>query len=360
MADKRTVIVKIILILSGLMFLFSAVSKSMPIQSFELFLVSKGLFNWETAPLFSRLIVSFEFFLGILLLVNLEPKRAAIPLSLVMLVVFTVHLVYDMIISGNTGNCGCFGELLPMTPLEAVIKNVLFGGALAYTYKSIELDKNRRLALSFGVYPVIVILSLLIFGWPSYTSHKEKAVADKELNSKTQQKKDITEKDTVQKAEETVQKKDTLQIKAETKPIKSREQILLEKYPPKTSIYGKFKNFSTGSLDPDQGVKLVAFLSLDCDHCLDVATRLTKMKGMAGNAQYLFYCFGEEEQRKEFYSKSGSSAPYRLMKPVEFFPYLSQSPPKLVLLVNGNVIDEWEGDEADTELVLRKIRDLEM
>lgn len=360
MADKKKILVKIILLMSGLMFLFSAVSKSVPIQSFELFLVSEGLFNWDTAPFFSRIIVSFEFFLGILMIINLEPKRAAIPLSLITLLVFTIHLLYDVAVNGNTGNCGCFGEILPMTPIEAALKNVLFGGALAFAYISSELDKTRRLALTFSIYPAVLLISLFIFGLPEYTLPEEKGVTAIKEKKRSENGGDIVKIDSLRKPEEPIKKKDTLQKKTESSPVKSKEQVLNEKYKPITSIYRKFQDFNTGSIDPDQGVKLVAFLSLDCDHCLEVATRLAKLKNMAGSAQFLFYCFGDEEQQKDFYLKSGSSAPFRLMKPVEFFPYLTQSPPKLILLVNGNIIDEWEGNEVDVELVLKKIRESQM
>ena len=49
-----------------------------------------------------------------------------IPATLLMLAVFTTHLtIVTFQDGGNSGNCGCFGSLLPMTPIEAILKNVV-------------------------------------------------------------------------------------------------------------------------------------------------------------------------------------------------------------------------------------------
>ena len=42
-----------------------------------------------------------------------------------MLAFFTIHLLIQIYLTGNQGNCGCFGALIEMTPLEAIIKNVV-------------------------------------------------------------------------------------------------------------------------------------------------------------------------------------------------------------------------------------------
>ena len=48
---------------------------------------------------------------------------------LILLSLFSFHLAIQAI-SGDASNCGCFGELIPMTPLEALIKNILTIGLL--------------------------------------------------------------------------------------------------------------------------------------------------------------------------------------------------------------------------------------
>ena len=45
---------------------------------------------------------------------------------------------------GNTGNCGCFGELIAMTPIEAIIKNIVAVGLLVWLWKILENDKKSN------------------------------------------------------------------------------------------------------------------------------------------------------------------------------------------------------------------------
>ena len=74
-----------------------------------------------------------------------------------MLVVFTTHLSIETFMNGGTsGNCGCFGSLLPMTPIEAIIKNVIALGMLIYLL--ILLPKNEKDRTNFW------ILSTVTFG----------------------------------------------------------------------------------------------------------------------------------------------------------------------------------------------------
>ena len=39
-----------------------------------------------------------------------------------MITIFSIHLSTKLL---DPGNCGCFGDLIPMTPLEALVKNII-------------------------------------------------------------------------------------------------------------------------------------------------------------------------------------------------------------------------------------------
>ena len=124
------------ILISGL-FLLSAFAKIYPDPSFYFSitafefkqLVPMG-FSMETAVYFSRIIIGIEFAIGILLLFPYNIKKIIIPATILMLAVFSVHLIIEILTGGNQGNCGCFGALLPMTPLQALIKNLLSIGLL--------------------------------------------------------------------------------------------------------------------------------------------------------------------------------------------------------------------------------------
>ncbi|MFM9006430.1 MAG: MauE/DoxX family redox-associated membrane protein, partial [Flavobacteriales bacterium] len=120
-------------IVVSMLFLVSAVSKMFPIWMFEKQLVDLGVCSWCDAPYFSRLLIALEGAIGIAILQRHFLKRFVIPVTAFLLVAFCVHLSIEMVKHGAmNGNCGCFGQLIPMTPLEAFIKNVLTLGLLVY------------------------------------------------------------------------------------------------------------------------------------------------------------------------------------------------------------------------------------
>lgn len=113
-------------ILLGILFLFSAYVKLYPIELFEFSFIEIKVANWTTAPYFARLFLALEFFLGILLILNTNGgNKLLAKFTCVTLLVFTVYLVFIIAFEGNEGNCGCFGTFIKMTPLESIVKNLI-------------------------------------------------------------------------------------------------------------------------------------------------------------------------------------------------------------------------------------------
>ena len=151
---------KILLVLRlfvGCLFLFSAYAKLHPME------MMKGITTFETnhlipmgfseisAAYFSRFIIGVEFFIGITLLFNYYLKRLIIPLSIIIITAFSIHLFTQI---GSSENCGCNGELLPMKPWQALIKNAITFIILIFMYK--KSDRNR------GSFSNVIILFLTI------------------------------------------------------------------------------------------------------------------------------------------------------------------------------------------------------
>ncbi len=111
-------------VLLGITFIFSGIIKLYPIEPFELTFVDVGVANWTFAPYLARIVIAFEVFLGVLLLLNLRLKTFTLKATTGLLVFFTFYLLYEIITKGNNGNCGCFGTFLKMTPLQSIIKNI--------------------------------------------------------------------------------------------------------------------------------------------------------------------------------------------------------------------------------------------
>lgn len=113
-------------VLLGLIFIFSAYTKLFPIELFEFSFIEIKVANWTTAPYIARFLLAFEFFIGVLLIFNFKGGNRLVPkITIGLLLVFTIYLLAIIFWQGNSGNCGCFGTMIKMTPLESIIKNIL-------------------------------------------------------------------------------------------------------------------------------------------------------------------------------------------------------------------------------------------
>ena len=138
--STKTIILKSTQYLIAFLFIISAIAKLYPspyfaISTFEAKELLPMGFSQNVASYFSRTLIGGELALGILLCQQNILKKVIIPASFLLLLIFSIHLSIDIISSGNQGNCGCFGSLLPMTPLQALIKNILAMGILIYLFK---------------------------------------------------------------------------------------------------------------------------------------------------------------------------------------------------------------------------------
>ncbi len=121
----KKVLVSILSVFIGAVFIFSALSKIPTIEQFGWTIVETTFLNWTMAEWAARLMIGLELFLGILFIAHLRIKKIAIPISIFILVIFTIYLFLVIKQHGGTGNCGCFGEVIAMTPLESIYKNVI-------------------------------------------------------------------------------------------------------------------------------------------------------------------------------------------------------------------------------------------
>ena len=135
---EQKIVFALRVLVSGL-FLLSAFAKLYPTPMYGITkvfeegqLIPMGLPE-SIVPYFSRFIIGAEIFLAITILFNNYLKRLIVPLSFIMVAIFSIHLSTQ--IFGDSENCGCFGDLIPMTPLEALIKNLITLVILFFIYK---------------------------------------------------------------------------------------------------------------------------------------------------------------------------------------------------------------------------------
>ncbi len=153
----------------GGVFLFSAYTKFISPGLTEIILIDHGIVSTrETAALVVRLLISFEFALGILLILPYSLKTIVIPTSILFLIIFTGYLGYTGFILKDTQNCGCFGEMIKMSPLESIIKNIVLILLLILLFKFSNEKRN------YFITPVAAILCVaVVFVFLPINSQKE-------------------------------------------------------------------------------------------------------------------------------------------------------------------------------------------
>jgi thiol-disulfide isomerase/thioredoxin len=326
------------------LFVFSAVAKMFPIWAFEKQLVDLGLMSWCWAPYFSRALIALELALGIMIIQPHYLKRIVIPATIGLLVVFCAHLTIEMVKHGAmNGNCGCFGQLLPMTPLEAFIKNVVTIILLVFVYKNTSEDnhsKNR-----FSILLIIWLFSTLLMyvAFPFCPCAKaatnplpqvEVEDAMDDASSITETGKDVLGALSIDSGKTVVDttKKDSVVVDAGPAKVKSR--------------FSDYAVFGDKKVNIDNGKKIVCFFAAGCDHCQNTAKTLVKLSKNPGFPKvYIFFMDEETFKIPEFFQYAGAQLPYRVLDIPTFWTVLGDggSTPGVFYMWNGNIVKNWVG-----------------
>jgi len=252
--NNQKLIYALRILISGL-FLLSAFAKLYPTpmygitKVFEEGQLLKMGFSENLAPYFSRFIIGAEFFLALTILFNNYLKKLIIPLSFIMIAVFSIHLSTQ--IFGDSENCGCFGDLIPMTPIEALIKNIITLVILAVIYKK---SKDVRVSFSKLVILFLAICTVMFTALPvSSTSNSGGSSF-------------ITY-------------------------VENKEFVNLEER------------------------KILCFFDAGCKHCQHAARSLDSLSTLSENFPPVHIVFSDTEQEKipEFFEVAGSEYPYQVM-----------------------------------------------
>ena len=279
-------LVKILRCLLGLTFLFSAYTKFVGPGFFEITLIDQGLMpNRLWAQHAARFLIGFEFALGLLMLFPFYTKQLMF-LSVLMLTCFSLHLGY-LWATGDTENCGCFGEMISMSPAESILKNAVMGVVAVFVWiKSTQKTTSKFL---------LWLLSLSIVGsmWVLLPISK-----------------------------------------ASDFPFAS---------------FTHFEH--QGRTDLAAGEKLIAVFNLDCEHCQELATELAELQNKfeALPDTYVLYFSEGQTTPSEFEALTQSRFPYTLIDVNTFFDLIGDSPPRLYHTLDAQVVNVWD-KEASSQL----------
>ena len=246
----------------GFVFIYSGYTKLLPvIETFEFTFVDLGLANWYSAPIIARLLIGFEFFLGLLLVLNYNLKKFTLPFTIALLAFFIIYLALQILISGNSGNCGCFGEHHKMTPLAAIIKNLIMivGCFIVYRLSEGWKVKFNTVLLSFVALTCLTVPFIVNPIDFTYTSNNLDEKVDYPL-----------ELDLLYKPEDT--------NKVEITKIELRN-----------------------------GKQVLAFLSLTCHHCRIAAKKFRIIKKNNPDLPIYFILNGDKSKYKAFIEDTKAS-----------------------------------------------------
>ncbi|HOE05683.1 MAG TPA: MauE/DoxX family redox-associated membrane protein [Bacteroidales bacterium] len=323
-----------------LMFMVSAASKMFPIWIFEKQFVDLGVATWCWAPYFARVMIAIEIALGIAIIQPHFIKRLVVPATVMLLVVFNVHLTIQMINHGAmTGNCGCFGQLIPMTPLEAFIKNIVFIAMLVYLFFHVndkEKGKNK-----FAYLAVIALSStlfmFLLFPFCPCKKTSETAVPVFEADSTTMAIQDTSIAVDVNMITDTT--KNATSSKTPSNNITK-----------KRSRFSEFRAFGNTRVDLDEGSKIVCFFAPGCEHCVETAKELQHLSETSNIPDvYVFFMDEEVEKIPQFQSECHCKFPYIILDIRRFWELLGSNAdtPGVYLLNNGEIVKFYEGTEEN-------------
>lgn len=296
----KKILFTILCALLGFVFILSGFTKggfpflqkfSSPIEPFEFTFVDLGIGNWQAAPFIARLMIGFEFFVGLLLIFNIKLKKVAYRLGIFTLLLFSVYLILLMIFSGNKGNCGCFGTVFVMTPFWALMKNLVMLLVFVVLYKFHEGWDNQ--IATFLLWISLAASVSLPFIWnPVELDYSESYLNKPEENFPI--------------------------------PLDTLYNNATVNIPPKTLSTGKH---------------VIVFMSLTCPHCRIAAKKIKVINQRNPEIPFYFVLNGDLEKLKPFYEDTKTEKiPYCFLlgRP---FVYLAGTDMPAIYLVNNSMVE---------------------
>jgi len=311
--------------------LVSAVAKMDPIWGFEKQMIDLGIADWCSAPYFARIMLGIELAVAIAILQPHYLKKFVIPSTILLLIVFCTHLSIEMVKHGAmNGNCGCFGQLIPMTPLEAFIKNVVTIGLLIWLYK---ITTEKKFQHRFTI-PVIIWLASTLFVFVMFPFCPCKAESE-EINMDTA----ITNDSLSVQAPLIDSSQITTPV--DNGPALKPEVEVVDPGPSQVvSAFSKHAIFNNKKINIDHGKAIICFFAPGCDHCQATAKELAQLsKNKDFPPVYIFFMDEEADKIPAFFDFAGKKFPYRVMDIPTFWTVIGPDgeTPGVHYLWNGNI-----------------------
>ena len=184
--------------------------------------------------------------------------------------VATVSLMVNFLREGNNGNCGCFGNAIAMTPLQAVIKNVIMLAVCFLIYKFHEGFVPTTVGMKKLSFWLSVLFLLNSMAMPHILNYVDLSYSEAYLN------------------------------KPENKFPLELDTLFNNSKAPKTLSQNKH---------------VLAFMSLSCMHCRVAAKKMRIMHEKNPTLSFYFVLNGDSIKLKQFYADTKTQDfPYCMLK----------------------------------------------
>jgi protein-disulfide isomerase len=367
---NKDLLLKIGRLILSFLFVFGAVSKLVSMPFFDgmvaELLLGENYYDHPSGMLwiqwFTRILVAAELVLGIAILQNKWFKSLVLPATLGMLVIFTIHLFYEGFkqVNGFTeGNCGCFGDILPMTNLESIMKNVI-GMAIGVF---IWFKYNKDNVFASWVAPTflgLITLFTLSFGVKSYEAKAVATVTEELGLTETLVIDSIIplEQDLVKMEQNAVKEKSTppsTEEEEEPKKAQTTDEGLQEEVPAVKQITPSDKTLqllytyapAIESQNLAYGSKIVCLFSMTCSHCQEVYADLVAMKASGKLPDIYLVNYGTEYEQNYFFAQAGNvKSPHARTEEFPDFKRMLEGKtyPRILYVKDGEILKEWDVD----------------
>jgi len=167
----------------GLVFIASAILKYISIDIFDLYVFEHNLFSISVTETLTRLLITAELVLGIMLIFNLL-TRLVYYTAITFLAGFTIYLfILPYFFDVDITNCHCFGEVVVLSRTESIFKNILL--LLGFVFISPKFYKHRKwktwVAVALGIVIFAVFMLINAPGYLYTMVHKEKVQIDVQM-----------------------------------------------------------------------------------------------------------------------------------------------------------------------------------
>jgi uncharacterized membrane protein YphA (DoxX/SURF4 family) len=277
-------------ILLAAAFIVSALLKLFPIEPFELSLVEFGLAGWSSTAVMARIVIGAEFLLGGLLLSGIKLHRLAIPAASLLLVLFSIHLLIQLVRQGNQHDCGCFGIYLPMSPVESLVKNLILLSLLLLLMK-VSTNRGYRYQNPLAIVLAVISFSLPFIVNPVAWAHRS-------------------------------------HLQPESVNWKLPQDLILEQ-----------NEFGAPEINLFAGRHIVSFVTLNCMHCRQAALKIHVINQRHPEVSFFFFINGKDERMQDFFSVTKTeNIPHLKMNAVPFSKLTGGIWPQIWWVEDGVVV----------------------